>query len=87
MFNNCLIKEEFPNELKLADATPILNKEDPSRAKTYRHVRVLPSVLKIFERILHRQKSSYVDQFLSTLMGGYRKGFRTQQALLSLIER
>ena len=31
--------------------------------------------------------SSYVDQFLSTFMCGYRKGFGTQQALLSLIER
>ena len=31
--------------------------------------------------------SSYVDQFLSTFMCGYRKGFSTQQALLSLIER
>ena len=28
-----------------------------------------------------------VDQFLSTFMCGYRKGFSTQQALLSLIER
>ena len=31
--------------------------------------------------------SSYVDQFLSTFMCGYKKGFSTQQALLSLIER
>ena len=87
IFNNCLIKAEFPNELKLADVTPILKKEDPSRAKNYRPVNVLPSVSKIFERILHRQVSSYVDQFLSTFMCGYRKGFSTQQALLSLIER
>ena len=87
IFNNCLIKAEFPNELKLADVTPILKKEDPSRAKNYRPVSVLPSVSKVFERILHRQVSSYVDQFLSTFMCGYRKGFSTQQALLSLIER
>ena len=31
--------------------------------------------------------SSYVDQFLLTFMCSYRKGFSTQQALLSLIER
>ena len=87
IFHNCSIKAEFPNELKLADVTPILKKEDPSRAKNYRPVNVLPSASKIFERILHRQVSSYVDQFLSTFMCGYRKGFGTQQALLSLIER
>ena len=87
IFNNCLIKAEFPNELKLADVTPTLKKEDPSRAKKYRPVSALPSVPKIFERILHRPVSSYVDQFLSTFMCGYRKGFSTQQALFSLIER
>ena len=62
-------------------------KGDLSRAKNYRLVSVLSSVSKIFERILQRQVSSYADQFLSTVMCGYRKVFSTQQALLSLIER
>ena len=87
IFNNCSIKAEFPNELKLADVTPIFKKEDPSRAKNYRPVSILPNVSKIFERVLHRQASSYVNQLSSTFMCGYRKGFSTQQALLSLIER
>ena len=87
IFNNCLVKTEFPNELKLADVTPILEKQHPSRAKNYKPVNVLLSVSKNFERILHRQVSSYVDQFLSIFLGGYRKGFSTQQALLLLIER
>ena len=87
IFNNCLIKAKFPNELKLADVTPILKKKDPSRAKNYRPVRVLPSVSKTFERILHRLVSSYVDQFLSIFMCGYRKGFSTKQTLFSLIKR
>ena len=30
--------------------------------------------------------NSHIDQFLSTFICGYRKGFGTQQALLSLIE-
>ena len=53
--------------------------------KNYRPVSVLPtlpSVSKIFERVSHRQVSSYVDQFLLVFMCGYRKGFSTQQALL-----
>ena len=87
IFNNCLIKAEFPNELKLADVTPILKKEDPSQAKNYRPVSILLTVSKIFERILHRQVSSYVDQFLSTFMCDYRKGCSRQQVLLSLTER
>ena len=66
--------------------TPILKKKI-LWAKNYRPDSVLPSVSKIFERILHRQVSSYVDQLLSTFMCGYRKGFSTQQALLSLTEK
>ena len=46
IFNSCLIKAEFPNELKLADVAPIMKKENPSRAKNYRPVSVLPSVSK-----------------------------------------
>ena len=82
ILNNCLIKAEFPNDLKLADFTPVLKKEDPSRAKNCRPVSVLLSVPKIFERILYRQVSSYADQFLSAI-----EKASTQQALLSLIER
>ena len=66
--------------------TPILKKKI-LWAKNYRPDSVLPNVSKIFERILHRQVSSYVDQLLSTFMCGYRKGFSTQQALLSLTEK
>ena len=78
IFNNCLIQTEFPNALRIADVTPILKKEDPSRAKNYTPVSVLPSLSKIFERILRRRVSLYVDQFLSTFMCGYRKGYSTQ---------
>ena len=48
---------------------------------------MLPVVSKIFERIMHKQMSLYVDNFLSPYLCGYRKGFSTQQALPSLIEK
>ena len=44
-------------------------------------------VSKIFERILHKQMSLYVANFLSPYFCAYRKGFSAQQALLSLIEK
>ena len=48
---------------------------------------MLPVVSKIFERIMHKEMNLYVDNFLSPYLYGYRKGFSTQQALLSLIEK
>ena len=36
---------------------------------------------------MHKQISFYIDQSLSPYMCSYRKGFSTQHALLSLIEK
>ena len=47
---------------------------------------VLPTVSKVFERIMHRLMSIFVEKVLSPDVCGYRKGFSTQQASLSLIE-
>ena len=55
----------FPNKLKLADMTPVYKKKDPTLVENYRPVSVLPSVSKIFERIIQKQFSNFVDQFLS----------------------
>ena len=55
--NESIKKNEFPNELKAADMTPIFKKEDPLNKKNYRPVRVLPTISKIFERALFDQDS------------------------------
>ena len=36
---------------------------------------------------MHIQLKNYIDGFLSPSLCGYRKGYNTQSALLSLIER
>ena len=55
--------------------------------ENYRPVSVRPSVSKVFERIIQKQFSSFIDEFLSPFLCGYRQGFNTQYALLSLIEK
>ena len=85
-FNDTVIHSEFPNELKKADVTPIFKKDDPTKAKNCRPVSVLV-VSKVFERIMHKQISEYINQFLSPYLCRYRQGFSTQQALVSLIEK
>ena len=52
-----------PNELKLADITPIFKKEDSTQPKNYRPVKVLPCVPKVFERIIQKQLSEYIEKF------------------------
>ena len=87
IWKNILIKCTFPNKLKLADITPIFKSVDPTCAKNYRPVSVLPVVSKIFERIMQKQIFSHVEKYLSPYLCGYRRGFSTQYALIELIEK
>ena len=72
-------KQNFSKNLKLADITPVYMKKDPTLVENYRPVSVLPSVSKVFERIIQKQFSSFIDEFLPP--------FFTQYPLLSLIEK
>ena len=87
IFFDTVIHCEFPNELKKSDVTPISKKDDPTKTKNYRPVSVLPVALKVFERIMHKQISEYINQFLLPYLCSYRPGFSTQQAHVSLIEK
>ena len=64
-----------------------LNRKVIFVVENYRPVSVLPTVSKIFERIMQKQISDYIGKLLSPFLCGYRKGFSTQYALLTLIER
>ena len=44
-----LVKQYFPQNLKLADITPVFKKKNPMLAENYRPVSVLSTVSKVFE--------------------------------------
>ena len=87
MFSNTILTSDFPDKFKVADVSLIFKKNDPQKSKNYRPVSVLPVVSRVFERLLHKQMSLHVEEYLSPYLCGYRKGFSTQQVLLSLLER
>ena len=82
-----LTENSFPQNLELADVVLVFKKCDPTCAKNYRPISVLPTVSKVFERLMHDQITTYVDAHLSKHLCGYRKGFNAQTALLFLIEK
>ena len=59
-FDDTVIHCEFRKELKKADVTPIFKKDNPTKAKNYRPVSVLPVISKVFERIMRKQISEYI---------------------------
>ena len=64
--NESIKKNEFPNELKAVDITPIFKNEDPLNKENYRTVSLLPTMSKIFERILFDQLTKFLFKFLSS---------------------
>ena len=87
IINNCLRTCKFPDELKLADVTPIFKKGEKTLAKNYRPISVLPVVSKVLERIMQKQISSHIEKYLSPYLCGYRRGYNTQHALTAMIEK
>ena len=65
----------------------MFKKEDASLLKNCRPVNVLPVVSKIYERIMQKQVLEYIDKHLSPHLCEYRKGYSTQTALISMLEK
>ena len=74
----------FPENLKLADIIPVFKKKNTLHKVNYRPVSVLPSISKVFEKLMQKQLSGYISNYTSPCLSGYRKGFSSQQALLFL---
>ena len=88
IWNNEIITQKcFPNNLKLADVTPVFKKEDASLLKNYRPVSVLPVTSKIYERIMQKQILKYIGKHFSPHLCGYRKGCSTQTALIFMLKK
>ena len=55
LFNDAISNSEFPENLKLADVTPVSKEKGPLDKTNYRPVSVLPPVSKIFESLMQKQ--------------------------------
>ena len=60
LVNNAISNGKFPENLKLADVTPIFKKKDPLDKTNYRLFSVLPAVSNIFERLIQKQINGHV---------------------------
>ena len=72
IINDCIEKGIFPDDLKLADVSPIFKKEDSFKKENYRPVSILPHMSKVFERILYKQ----IDTSMTIKFSLYLRGFR-----------
>ena len=87
-YNASVVKSaKFPSILTLADIIPVFKKGDKECKNNYRPVSILSYMSKIFERIIFRQISNYMESFFLKYQCGFRKGYITQHCLLFMLEK
>ena len=77
LYNNCILTEQWPEQWKKGEWTPVFKKEDKQDCKNHRPVTV---VSKIFELLLSRQFTNHYEQYLYNKMTAYTK------TLIKLVE-
>ena len=85
--NLCIAEGKFPSNLKKADITPLFKKIDRLLKVNYRPISILPTLSKIYEKVLFFQIYEYFDRILSKFLCGFRKGHSTQHCLLFMLEK
>ena len=79
----------FPNQLKLAEVTPVFKKEDELNKENFRLVSILSHAYKIFERIIFNQLNLFFKSRFSPVLTRFRKNHITQKkyTLLNMTEK
>ena len=89
IINQTLSTVIFPDSLKVAKVIPLYEKGDKALFDHYRPISILPSISKIFERIIFNQINDHFTSHNSYYDGqyGFREKHSTQLAALELIDR
>ena len=85
--NTAISNCHFPNELKWADIIPVFKKGETYDKENYRPISILPTVSKVFERVIFDQINKFMENKFSNLLCGFRKGFSTQTTLIKLLQK
>ena len=89
IFNLSIVSGIFPSEGKIAKVTPIFKSGERNEPNNYRPISVLPTIARLFERLIFKQIYSYFrDKKLIYLhQSGFRAQHSTTTALLDLLNQ
>ena len=78
----------FPDAFKLSKVIPLFKKGDSSLWINYRPISLLPTISKIFEKVIHDQLYKYFDKYnLLAEQYGFRNQHSTEYAAVKLVDR
>ena len=86
LFNLSITSGVFPSDWKIAKVSPLFKSGDLSNANNYRPISVLPTIARVFERLIFDQLYTYVNDnnFLYTYQSRFRPLHSTFTALLDI---
>lgn len=89
ILNLSLTLSKVPDDFKIARVVPLYKKGDKNMEGNYRPVSILPVISKIFEKVVHQQFYDYLSKhnILYQNQSGFRVGYSTDSALISLTDR
>lgn len=89
LINYSLNSGVFPTLLKIAKITPVYKKNDNRILDNYRPISILPSVSKLFERVIHNQINQHFicNNLYFNGQYGFREFHSTELATIELIDR
>ncbi|XP_052247730.1 uncharacterized protein LOC127855877 [Dreissena polymorpha] len=86
LINQSFSTAVFPDQLKLAQVTPLHKKNSTLDKGNYRPVSILPVVSKLFERAINTQISDFFNVHFHAFLSAFRPGYGCQSTLLRVIE-
>ena len=88
IINKSLTSGNFPNSLKIARVTPIYKEGSKTDTNNYRPISVLPTMSKIFEKVVHKQLYTYleINSLLDQNQFGFREKRSTTHAILNFLQ-
>ena len=75
IFNFSVLTKVFPDDMKTGKVAPVYKPGDKEDLNNYRPISVLPTVARVFEKILYGQVYEYFTS--NKLLGNEQFGFRT----------
>ena len=89
IYNISVLSGSHPEKLKHANIIPIFKKGSRLLVSNYRPISLLSNLNKIFEKIISKRVSSFLEKFniLYELQFGFRSKYSTNHALIHMTEK
>ena len=84
LINKSMEEGTFPNKLKISKIIPIYKSKDKDQLNNYRPISLLPSISKIYEKVVYKRLYNFINPSLYERQFGFRAKRSTIQAIIEL---